>query len=248
MMKLSIRSIAVAAFLSLGSAQAADLRPLYTKAAPVLNWSGFYIGAHVGTGLQRPSRPSAAPGLVDDNNYLGTGVIAGGQFGFNYQDGPLVWGAEADLAWAGVEAKDHCIAGSPVALLNCGTSTDFVGTVALRLGVVVDRALLFAKGGAAMAHVKHDAGFFAAPFTGATADSNRWGWMMGTGIEYALFGNWSAKVEYDYLDFGTEKVDFAGLPLLVAVLQPSVETKQRMHLVKLGVNYRFGQGPVVAKY
>ena len=52
MMKLSIRSIAVAAFLSVGSAHAADLRPLYTKAAPVLNWSGFYIGAHVGTGLQ----------------------------------------------------------------------------------------------------------------------------------------------------------------------------------------------------
>ena len=72
--------------------------------------------------------------------------------------------------------------------------------------------------------------------------------MIGTGIEYALLGNWSAKVEYDYLDFGTKKVDFAGLPLLLAVLQPSVETKERMHLVKLGVNYRFGQGPVVARY
>ena len=181
------------------------------------------------------------PRLIDDNNYLGTGVVAGGQFGFNYQDGPLVWGAEADLAWAGVEAKDNCIAGSPVALLNCRTSADFVGTAALRLGVAVDRALLFAKGGAAMAHVKHDARFFAAPFTGAHADSNRWGWMIGTGIEYALLGNWSAKVEYDYLDFGTKTVDFAGLPLLVAVLQPSVETRERMHLVKLGVNYRFGR-------
>lgn len=248
MLKRSIRSIAAAAFLSIGSAHAADLKPLYKAPPPVLKWSGFYIGAQFGGGLQLTEQTFTSPTLLDDNNYMGSGVMAGGQLGFNYQSGPLVWGVEADLAWANFDGKDNCVAGSPVSLLNCRTKADFIGTAAVRLGAVVDRALIFVKGGAAVAHVKHEARFFAAPFAGAAADNTRWGWMFGTGLEYALFSNWSAKVEYNYLDFGTNTIELATLPLLVAALSPSVETTQRMHVVKFGVNYRFGAETVVAKY
>jgi outer membrane immunogenic protein len=72
--------------------------------------------------------------------------------------------------------------------------------------------------------------------------------MFGTGIEHAFFGNWSAKVEYDYLDFGTRTTTFTGLGALVVGLNDNVDIRQRIHLVKLGLNYRFGASPVVASY
>jgi outer membrane immunogenic protein len=108
--------------------------------------------------------------------------------------------------------------------------------------------MVFVKGGGAWVHDKYDMSFFAAPFTNVHVDDTRYGWMFGTGIEQAFFGNWSAKVEYDYLDFGTRTTRFPGLGALVAGINEAVDIRQSVHLVKFGVNYRFGAGPVVANY
>jgi outer membrane immunogenic protein len=98
------------------------------------------------------------------------------------------------------------------------------------------------------AHDKHETISFITPFVTIRADDTRYGWMFGTGVEHTFFGNWSAKVEYDYLDFGTRSLPFPGLAGLVTGLNENVEIRQRIHLVKFGLNYRFGAGPVIAKY
>jgi len=79
---------------------------------------------------------------------------------------------------------------------------------------------------------------------GATASVNetRWGVTVGTGVEYALFRNWSAKVEYDYMDFGThnEKFHFTGPALPGGSLDLYSDDREQVHVVRFGLNYRFG--------
>ena len=76
----------------------------------------------------------------------------------------------------------------------------------------------------------------------------RWGWMVGGGLEHALGGsNWSIKAEYNYNHFGKDSFDFCPVGGGACVV---AEVKQHIHLVKVGINYRFGGfgGPVVARY
>jgi opacity protein-like surface antigen len=75
----------------------------------------------------------------------------------------------------------------------------------------------------------------------------RWGWMLGGGIEYAFTGNWSAKIEYNYMHLGREDVHFC--PVILAGDCFDYSIKQHIHVVKAGINYRFGgPSPVVARY
>jgi outer membrane immunogenic protein len=71
----------------------------------------------------------------------------------------------------------------------------------------------------------------------------RWGWMSGGGYEYAFNQNWSWKVECNYMHLGREDVQFCS----VAGTCFDYSIKQHLHIVKAGINYRFG-GPVVARY
>jgi len=243
--KLLAVSAVLAAFAQ--TASAADLppyRPLPPMATP-FSWTGFYIGAHAGAGwfLKEQTFTAGVPVLiVNDNNYVGTGFLGGGQVGVNYQVASLVLGAEAQVSWADLEGKDNCVIASPVALVNCRTKVDWLGTVAGRLGFAFDRTLVFVKGGGAWVHDKYDTSLFVTPFTNIHVEDTRWGWMFGTGVEHAFYGNWSAKVEYDYLDFGTRATAFPGLLALIGANE-SVDIRQRIHLIKFGLNYRFGYGP-----
>jgi outer membrane immunogenic protein len=70
----------------------------------------------------------------------------------------------------------------------------------------------------------------------------------GAGGFWAFWSNWSAKLEYDFYDFGARRVNFVdidGLPV-------PADIEQRIHTVKFGINYRFGWGkgkaPIVARY
>ena len=77
-----------------------------------------------------------------------------------------------------------------------------------------------------------------------SASDTRSGWIVGTGVEWAFASDWSAKAEYNYMDFGSRKVDFAsfgGSPV-------SLDIDQRISVIKAGVNYHFGNNVVVAKY
>jgi outer membrane immunogenic protein len=71
-------------------------------------------------------------------------------------------------------------------------------------------------------------------------NNTRTGWAAGAGIEWGITQNWTARVEYLYLDFGTATSVF---PLS----NRQQTTSASMNIARFGVNYKFG-GPVVARY
>ncbi len=132
------------------------------------------------------------------------------------------------------------------------SQVDFLGTVTGRVGWAFDRTLLYVKGGGAVADDRYRAtcevafGGCAAGATFSRADQSRWGWLVGAGVEWAFAPNWSAKLEYNYMDFGRENVNFSGA---FAGSTFTDRIDQQVHVVKAGINYRFNWGgPVMAAY
>jgi outer membrane immunogenic protein len=124
--------------------------------AVVYSWTGFYIGGHVGGGWSAfKGMDPAVPG--DPWTSVNTsGVLAGGQLGFNYQIGSVVLGAEGSYAWSNIRVSD----GGPFAgggALTVTLKNDYVATAAGRIGYAFDRVLVFGKGGAAWTRDKLDA-------------------------------------------------------------------------------------------
>ena len=226
------------------------------KARPVLatpiayDWSGFYVGAHVGGGWANNSwiEPGTNTGIaagVLTASYNTAGVIGGGQVGYNYQRGWAVFGIEGDASASGIKGGASCFPELPAEVQTCTTNIKWIATVTGRIGVAVDRALVYVKGGYAWAN-EHLTNPLTAPPPPVfwQTDDNRGGGTVGVGIEYGFTLNWSAKVEYD-VDFGTHNVRFPSPA--PGVVSFSENVQQNVSLVKAGVNYRFG-GPVVAKY
>jgi outer membrane immunogenic protein len=76
-------------------------------------------------------------------------------------------------------------------------------------------------------------------------NESRWGWMVGAGFEYSFTDNWSWKIEYNYLDFGTRAVGFTDT---TGLFNFTTNIRERINLVKAGVNYRWGWAPVGVVY
>jgi outer membrane immunogenic protein len=267
----SIRVMALAAALQ--PAAAADTDVLYGRppvvyapqpAVVIFTWTGFYFGVHGGGGwghtdVNGSPYPVASNGpVVIAPPPVGvdvSGWLAGGQIGANYQVGSFVFGAEADASGANLTGSTTCIstpivAGVVIARLplpaNCSVKVVGLGTIAGRLGFALDRTLVYGKGGAAWANNKYDLTsediLLLPTFSG---NETKWGWMLGAGVEYAFFDNWSAKIEYNYLAFNNSNhqfTDSAGQFLLNTGIQ------QQLHLVKAGINYRWGWAPVGIRY
>lgn len=174
-----------------------------------VNWTGFYIGAHVGgawgsdSGTVNDSNPidSAHPFSLDSS-----GVFGGGQLGYNLQRGHIVVGIEADLGDLDLNASDansHIVNGIP---FRTSTSGGFYGDVTGRLGYSLGAALIYAKGG--FAFFEGDGKVVAVnpsfPIP-TTAASDFTGWTAGGGLEYALTPAWSVKAEYLHFDFGSQQ-------------------------------------------
>ena len=132
--------------------------------------------------IHRPIKPATRPCNASVGGHTGSSWLAGGQVGYNYQVNQWVLGVEAQFSATSLKGSDP----QPVTTFIINNSkTDFIGTVAARLGVAWDRTLLYVKGGGAWAHDK----FFvwtvppaAAPSAEAqTATQTRWGWMVGAG-------------------------------------------------------------------
>ena len=121
---------------------------------------------------------------------------------------------------------------------NCKVKVEGVGTIAARLGVAFDRVLVYGKGGAAWASDKYS-------FTSVTptllptfnGSETRWGWMVGAGLEYAFYDNWSAKIEYLHLDLRGSNTFFASTATGCCTSQ---NTELRNDIVRAGINFRFG--------
>ncbi len=238
-------------FISLSvmpTALAADL-PAKAGDRPVVavpwSWTGFYLGGHIGAALALTdiADPLGAP--IYGDNVRSPGFIGGGQIGFNYQLGSIVFGVEADASWVDSDGTNTCFAVSgTTASSNCRVRPDLYATVTGRVGYAIDRSLLYVKGGAAWTRATVDmfvnqntAGVFS-----STNSVTASGWTAGGGVEYALTPNWSVKLEYSYLNFGSQDVSTPyvfGNPFGVA---PATTISQHVHDVTLGLNYRFGAG------
>ena len=165
------------------------------------------MAAAAGAARTRPSAPFVFGGALvgpPGTNVDISGGLAGGQIGANYQAGSWVFGVEADASWADLTGNTACASGIVGVAANCRAKVDALGTFAGRLGFALDRVLLYGKGGIAFANDKYELNSIAA----YRANETRWGWMAGAGIEYSFTDNWSAKIEYNYLDFGTRAVRF----------------------------------------
>jgi outer membrane immunogenic protein len=200
--------------------------------------------------------------LFKPGSYLGShnglGVVGGGQIGYNWQfaNSPVVVGIEGTYSAADLKG-DHQntgVAGTDGVLHGQErffTKTNGIATITGRLGIASgpqDRTLWYIKGGGAWARTSvaavGDLVFDGSDKSVASFSNSKWrsGWTVGTGVEWGLFDNWSAKIEYDYLDFGTKQIAFAGAVVDPSDTQPFARTiglKQQIHLVTVGLNYRF---------
>jgi outer membrane immunogenic protein len=147
---------------------------------------------------------------------------------------------------------------SPAGTGTYSARSDWLGTLAARFGYTWDRWMLYGKAGAAWAHDKYslDAVRGGSPqVLSLNGNETRTGWMVGVGLEYAFLSNWSAKLEYNYMDFGNKTVALAGF-FDAASSPATADIDQQIHIVKVGLNYRFGdygkgpvgKGPVVTRY
>ena len=229
MKKILLASVAIIGLSAIVPAQAADLaaRP-YTKApaympAPIYNWTGFYIGGHVG-GAFGGDDNAVAPNGTD-------GVFMGGvQVGYDTQFSPnWVFGLEANYSFLDTN-------GDP--FVNRG-----LGSVTGRLGYTWGGpALLYVKGGYAWADTRNTGGFGGGTFS--DTHIGRDGYTVGAGLEYLFTQNWSGKIEYQYYDFGHTTAiftDAAGVPTAVGF-------RNDEHTIKVGLNYRFNWGAPVGPH
>jgi outer membrane immunogenic protein len=216
-------------------AQAADIPPRRVPppvapvvyAPPVYNWSGFYIGGNLGAGFSHSSWSDPFIGAHDTFNK--TGFIGGGQVGVNWQINALVLGIEGDFDWTGLKGSGHDSLGNTI-----NTDTQWTSTVTGRVGAAFDRLLVYGKGGIAFAHVNEG---LTDMFGGsASASQTRTGWTAGVGLEYAFAPNWSAKIEYDYLGFGSQTVNLATAHVPAFNSNASLNIQE----VKAGINFKFG--------
>jgi outer membrane immunogenic protein len=252
MLKKTLGLLASAAMVLSASqmASAADLAPAYTKApvaVEVWNWTGFYIGGHIGAGwgttessLDSVAAAGAAAtpvGLALTQNSP-SGFLGGGQIGYNFQSGWAVFGVQADIAGLDVKGTTPCLV-----VLSCTSDTNWLATVSGRVGAVVaDKTLVYVKGGAAWLNSTNSftapAALGAGALTGSS-DSTSVGWLLGFGAEYAFTRNWSAFIEYDYMDFEKKNVAFNYTGLLLGASTANTTIQNKLSIAKVGVNYKF---------
>ncbi len=235
---------------------AADIaaRP-YTKApalAAVYDWTGFYIGVNAGVGVGRNRFQHDWLGAGAPYSFYTSpqGGFGGGQIGYNWQAGsllgpigPIVLGVEADLQGGGLSDDRTSFVAGPLAI-TYGQKLDWFGTARGRVGIAKGPVLGYVTAGYAFANVKTSVTQSALGLTSTfSTDRMQSGWVVGSGVEAALGGNWTGKIEYLYLDLGN-KTDASTL-----VAATRINSEIRENIFRAGLNYRIGgnaYAPVVA--
>ncbi len=231
-MKTRLFGTAAALAIATSGALAADLPvveppvvepPLVTAPQPAADWSGFYAGVHGGYGfgeteISVPAFPFAAEYDID-------GWLAGLQAGYNMQSGMWLFGVEGDIAFSSIDGS-YTDPGQFAQTM--ATDIDWLATIRARAGLHYDRWMPYVTGGLALAGVDHSI----MP-AGLTMSDTLVGWTIGGGVEAMFNANWTAKLEYLYVDL--EDVDFtagAAAPITGAF-------DDDFHVIRAGLNYQF---------
>jgi opacity protein-like surface antigen len=242
--KLSAKSLAITgvALAYCVPADAADLgvRPAAAPPpAPVYSWNGFYVGANFGGvfTIERETIGSAFLGNPATFSSNPSGVLGGGQVGYNFQLSPN-WLIGVEGEFDGTSAQGVGNINTQMVAPRAGqngsltSNHNWYGTADGRLGYIMGLLLLYGKGGAAWMNADYSFSAVGNINGVSSVNATRSGWTVGGGIEAFIMPNWSAKLEYDYLDFGTVSYAF---PITGSAVSFRTET----HEVKLGVNYHW---------
>ncbi|MCK1737368.1 porin family protein [Bradyrhizobium sp. 138] len=207
MKRLVVGAAALVAAGWTASAQAADLnygqRAPYTVNQPLnaYSWAGPYLGGNIGYEW----------GSVDNNPSKPSGFVGGVQAGYNFQNGPFVFGVEGDIQAAGADDT----------FAPWKFSNPWFGTLRGRAGYAFNNVLFYGTAGLAFGELR-------AQTFGWSESHTTAGWTIGAGAEVGLTPNWSAKLEYLYIDLSTSQFAITG-----------VSNGYSASVVRAGVNYRF---------
>jgi outer membrane immunogenic protein len=196
--------LATVAFAAASTAFAADLPrgPMYPAAQPAIyNWSGFYAGGNLGYEWGKVTNSSMEP----------SGVAGGLQAGYNWQNANFVFGGETDIQLSGADDT----------FAPWKFSNPWFGTLRARGGYAFNNILVYATLGLAYGDVK-------AERSGLEESKTQFGWTGGLGAEFGFTPNWSAKVEYLYMDLGSRTYTVTG-----------TDNGFSASVLRIGVNYHF---------
>jgi outer membrane immunogenic protein len=227
--------------LALGGAAAAADLPSAPQLPPVEAqpvWTGFYGGLNVGGafGSSRNAFTIAGFGLPSFNTSP-SGVVGGGEAGYNWQAGPWVLGLEASFEGSGLSGSRTAPCLPPL----CGAFSasyaqrlSWFGTLRPRIGYALGNWLFYATGGGVLGEVETTVTAASGSFVATDNRSGtRDGWTLGGGVEVGFAPGWSAKIEYLYLDLGGHTTTY--------LLNPPISNASRLsaNVITTGVNYRF---------
>jgi outer membrane immunogenic protein len=210
----SIAAISMA--ISASSSDAADLMD-----APIgYDWSGAYIGGHVGGGWLDATDVTFGGGNVDSSGIIG-GVLAG----YNVQAGEFLLGVESDVSFGDFDGGNAATGGFITKI-----TPNAIGTIRGRIGLTFDRALVFATGGLMIANMEAD---HTGGGPGDKVDQTHYSFVLGGGVEWAVTDSIRVRGEYLYSDLGSETYGFFGGG------DPHVLTINDLHIARAAVIWNF---------
>jgi outer membrane immunogenic protein len=210
--------------------------------APLYNWTGGYVGAFGGYGWSS-SNSSAAQFYEDEGDtdpagegdpfsMTGNGVLGGVEAGYGWQAGNVVVGLDADFAWANIKGTF-----TDPGNFSVDSTIRWLSTVRGRIGVPVDRFLVYGTAGLAAGGVRADLHDYYGGTIDTTSTVTSVGWTAGAGIAAAITNNWVAKAEYLYVDLGKQNHTFMEGDEGWGRITSS--SKTTANLLKFSIDYKF---------
>jgi len=245
MRKSALTLLAAVIGLAAGQASAADLQrraPAYVPppAPPPITWTGCYIGGNVG-GIFGDHKADFGFGDHSGDN---SGFAGGGQIGCDYQfAGGWVVGFRNMFDGASL-SRDRTVVFNTGDRARVNIKNDWFDTLTGRIGYVIAPSwLLYGQGGAAWAKNSADVTFNGDDV--GNLSKTRTGWTAGGGVEWLFAPNWSAFLEGNYMDFGSNNRNINTALGTACDSGCAFRHKATAATVLVGVNYRFnwGKGP-----
>jgi outer membrane immunogenic protein len=263
---VGVSSLLIAAPLSAASAAGMPVKAPPPPPPPACTWCGWYVGGNAGYGWGSRTNPGYS--LTDTSGtgyapYVASGGfplralsprggLGGVQIGYNFQSTKWVWGLEADIQDAAINAASTVTVqptpGSAIGTDSVSQHLNWFGTVRGRLGIAENNWLFYATGGLIYGGVHSSLTQSATNTYFATNTTNavRGGGTAGAGVEYD-FGKWSAKLEYLYYDMGRDSTTIAGTGIFTGIVYTASQ-RTAGSILRVGLNWHFNLGgPIYGK-